>query len=296
MPPLHLLLALSVVLIWGTNFVVIKWGLVDFPPFLLSTLRFLLSALPWVFFIRRPAVPWTTLAGFGTLLGAGQFGLLYWAMQSDITPGLASLVVQSQVFFTILMAMALAGERPARPQSVALGLAVAGLALVGWRSVTDAGAAVTLVGLGLVLSAAFCWACANTVVRRAGRVNMVSFTVWSSLYAVAPLSLITVVAEGPTAIGAALSHASLGGWASVLWQAVSNTIYGFGAWNWLLSRHPAATVTPMALLVPVFGMLSSALLLDESLPAWKLSAAGLVIGGLALNIYASRLRAPLPRP
>lgn len=291
MPISHLLLALSVVFIWGTNFVVIKWGLEEFPPFLFSTLRFLFSAVPWIFLFRRPDVPWTVMAGFGTLLGAGQFGLLYWAMQHDITPGLASLVVQSQVFFTILMAMAISGERLRAPQAMALALAVGGYAIVGWRSLTDSGAAVTLLGLALVLSAAFCWACANILVRRTGRVNVVAFAVWSSLFGVLPIGAISLLAEGPQAITTALAHASMAGWLSVLWQAVANTLFGFAAWNWLMARHPAATVTPTALLVPVFGMLSSAVVLGESLPLWKLAAAFLVLAGLALNVHASRTQA-----
>ncbi len=291
MPLSHFLLALSVVFIWGTNFVVIKWGLDDFPPYLFSALRFLLSALPWVFLLRRPAVRWTAMAGFGTLLGVGQFGLLYWAMQRDITPGLASLVVQSQVFFTILMSMAISGERPTRLQGVALALAVGGYGIVGWRSAYSADTAVTTLGLMLVLAAAFSWACANILVRRVGRVNAVAFTAWSSLYAVLPISAISLTVEGPALIVASLQQASWGGWASVGWQAIGNTIFGFGAWNWLLSRHPAATVTPMALLVPVFGMLAAALLLAEALPAWKICAAALVMAGLILNFQASRMQA-----
>ncbi|KDC83782.1 EamA family transporter, partial [Bordetella bronchiseptica] len=153
MPLSHLLLALSVVFIWGTNFVVIKWALADFPPFLFAALRFLLSVLPWVLLFRRPAVPWSRLAAFGVLLGVGQFGVLYWAMQRDITPGMASLLVQSQVFFTILMSMAFTGERMRLWQALALALAVAGYAVVAWYSVADPGAAITLLGVGLVLLA-----------------------------------------------------------------------------------------------------------------------------------------------
>ncbi|MEI2415670.1 EamA family transporter [Orrella sp. JC864] len=291
MPLSHFLLALSVVFIWGTNFVVIKWGLADFPPFLFAALRFLLSALPWIFFFRRPAVPWPYLAGFGTLIGVGQFGLLYWAMQRDITPGLASLVIQSQVFFTILLSMAFSGERLSRTQAAALGLAAAGYAIVAWHGAADREAALTLLGLALVLAAAVCWACANVLVRRAGRLNMVSFTVWSSLFAIGPLTLLSLLTEGAPAWASALAQAGAGAWASVLWQAVGNTIFGFGAWNWLLMRHPAATVTPMALLVPVFGMLASALLLAEALPLWKLTAAGLVMAGLMLNFHAGRMAA-----
>ncbi len=288
MPFSHLLLALIVVFIWGTNFVVIKWGLADFPPFLFAALRFVFCVLPWLFFFRRPQVPWSALAAVGVLLGAGQFGLLYWAMQGSISPGLASLVVQSQVFFTIILAVLLTGERPRAAQYAALGLAVAGYLLVAWHSVADPAAAVTLGGLGLVLAAGLCWACANTVVRAVGRVNMAAFIVWSSVFAIPPVLAISVLAEGPARIAASVVHASWPGWTAVLWQAVGNTVFGFGAWNWLLVRHPASLITPLALLVPVFGMLSSTLLLAEPLPAWKILAALLIMGGLALNIHAGR--------
>jgi len=288
MPLSHLLLALSVVFIWGTNFVVIKWGLAEFPAFLFATLRFLLSALPWVFLFRRPAVPWRALAGAGLLLGVGQFGLLYWAMRHDISPGVASLVVQSQVFFTILMSMAFSGERARPLQVAALLLATAGYAVVAWHGATDPGAAVTLTGLGLVLTGGFAWACTNMIMRGAGRVNMVAFTAWSSLFAIIPLALISLMVDGPGRVAAALSHASGWAWLAALWQAVGNTVFAFGAWGWLLARHPAITVTPMALLVPVFGILASVALLDEPLPSWKIIAAGLVLAGLSLNVYAGR--------
>ncbi|MVW70743.1 MULTISPECIES: EamA family transporter [unclassified Bordetella] len=288
MPFTHLLLALTVVFIWGTNFVVIKWGLDEFPAFLFAALRFALSALPWVFLLRRPAVPWSLLIRAGLLLGVGQFGLVYWAMRHDISPGLASLVVQAQVFFTILMTMVINSERIRGLQIAALICATCGYALVAWYSATDATSAITLLGFGLVMTAAFCWACTNMTMRRAGRVNMLSFTAWSSLFSVPPLLLISLIVDGPTHIMHALTHASVTGWLSALWQGVGNTVFGFGVWGWLLARHPAATVTPMGLLVPIFGILSSAALLGEALPMWKILAAALVLGGLALNIYASR--------
>jgi len=288
MPVSHLLLALLVVFIWGTNFVVIKWGLEEFPSFLFATLRFVLSALPWIFVFRRPAVPWHMLISVGVLLGVGQFGLLYWAMQHDISPGMASLVVQAQVFFTILMSVLFGQEKVKPLQLWALGLAVCGYAVVAWYSVKDVTSAITLTGFGIVLAAAFSWACTNMVMRQAGRVNMLAFMSWSSLFAVPPLFLISWWFEGMASIHHALAHATLNGWLAAFWQAIGNTIFGFGVWGWLLARHSAATVAPMALLVPVFGILSSALLVEEGLPDWKLLAAGFVVGGLALNVYASR--------
>lgn len=285
MPLSHLLLALAIVFVWGTNFVVIKLGLAELPPFLFAALRFAFSAFPFVLLIRRPAVPWSRLAAFGVLLGAGQFGLLFYAMRADISPGLASLVVQSQVFFTIGLSVALNGERVRPVQWLALGLAVAGVALIALKQ----DAAATLAGLATVLTAAFCWACANLVAKSAGKVDMLGFMVWTSVFAVPPLLALSLAFEGPAAIAHGLSHASLAAWAAVAWQAVGNTLFGYGAWNWLLSRHPAATVTPSALLVPVFGMAASAWWLGEALPSWKIAAAALVLAGLSLNVLATRL-------
>lgn len=292
MPLSHLLLALAVVFVWGTNFVVIRWGLDGgMPPFLFATLRFALSALPWLLFMPRPAVPWRSLAAFGVLLGVGQFGLLYLAIRGHISPGLASLVIQLQVFFTIGLSLLLLKERVRGFQVAGLLMAMGGLLLIA----LNLGAQVTWLGLGLVLAAAFFWACANLVAKSAGRVNMLHFVVWSSAFAVPPLLLISLLTEGPAAIGHALQAASATTWATVLWQALGNSLFGYGAWNWLLSRHPAATVTPMALLVPLFGMGASALLLGEAMPGWKLGACGLVLGGLALIVLWPRLQARLAR-
>ncbi|MDG5978437.1 hypothetical protein H010_24512 [Hydrogenophaga taeniospiralis CCUG 15921] len=290
MPFSHLLLALAVVFVWGTNFVVIRWGLDGLPPFLFATLRFTFSALPWLLFVPRPTAPWRKMAAFGVLLGVGQFGLLFLAMRSSISPGLASLVVQVQVFFTIGLSLLLMREHVRGFQIAGLLLALAGLGVIALN--LDA-AVVTWLGLALVLSAAFFWACANLVIKSLGPVNMLHFMVWSSVFAVPPLFALSWLLEGPQLMQSAVVQASPLVWASVLWQALGNTLFGYGLWNWLLARHPAATVTPLALLVPVFGMGASALSLGESLPGWKLGAAALVLSGLAVIVLWPRLRARL---
>ena len=296
MPFLHLMLALAVVFVWGTNFVVIKWGLDEFEPFLFAALRFALCIVPWIFFIPRPAASWSRLAQFGVLLGVGQFGLLFMAMRADVSPGLASLIMQSQVFFTIGLSMTLQGERVTRPQYAAMALAVAGIGVIGWNSLQAGQASITPLGLVLLLGAAACWSMANMVVRRAGKVDALAFIVWSSPFSLPPLVLLALYFHGWPAIAHSLAQASLQGWASVLWQALGNTLFGFAVWNWLLARYPAATVTPSALLVPIFGMSASAWVLGEQLPGWKLIAAALVIAGLALNFYSSQRRVALPNP
>jgi O-acetylserine/cysteine efflux transporter len=284
LPAGHLLLALAVVAVWGSNFVVIKWALAVMPPFLLGFLRFAIALVPALLFVPRPAVRWPLLAAYGALIGAGQFGLLYLAIDGRIAPGLASLVIQTQVFFTIGLAMWADGERLRPAQAVALALAVLGVVLIG----VNTGGEVSALGLGLVLLAALSWAGGNQVARRMGRVDMLGVVVWSSAFALPPLALLTLLAEGPARIGGALAAADAATWAAVAWQAVGNTLFGYAVWGWLLARHPAGTIAPMALGVPVFGMASAAWWLAEPLPAWKLGAAALVIGGLVLNLLAQK--------
>lgn len=276
----HFFLALAVVAVWGTNFVVIKLALGQMPPLLFATLRFAVVVVPTVFFLPRPAVSWRNLAGYGLLIGVGQFGLLFVAMNGQISPGLASLVIQTQVFFTIGLAMLMAGESLQRVQWLALALGAAGLGVI----VSHTDGSTTPLGLGLILLAALSWAGGNLVSRAAGRINMVAYVVWSSLFAVPPLAALSLWVEGWDALAAGLQQADAFTWAAVVWQAWGNSLFGYAAWGWLLSRYSAATITPMALLVPLFGMGGSALWLGEALPGWKLLAAALVMLGLALNL------------
>jgi len=287
LPLRHFLLALAVVTIWGTNFVVIKLALGHLPPLLFAALRFTLALIPALFFLRRPAVRWQNLALYGVLIGVGQFGLLYVAMDGFISPGIASLVIQSQVFFTIALSMRLTGERVRPFQWCALLLATAGIAVIGWH--TDG--TTTILGLALILLAALAWAGGNMAAKHGQPANMLAYVVWSSAFSVPPLFALSLAFEGWDAVSAGVFHSDALTWAAIAWQAWGNTLFGYVAWGWLLARHPAATITPMALLVPVFGMGASALILGESLPTWKLVAAALVMAGLALNLLWPRLRA-----
>jgi O-acetylserine/cysteine efflux transporter len=279
------LLALAVVAVWGTNFVVIRLGLDVLPPLLFAALRFTLVIVPALLFLKRPLVPWRDLAAYGLFIGVGQFGLLFIAINGLIAPGLASLVVQVQVVFTIGFAMRGTGERLVPVQYAALGLAIAGIAII----LAHTGGTTTPLGVALVIGAALSWSLGNMVQRRAGRVDMLAFVVWSSLFAVPPLFALAFLFEGAPRIVQALGAAGPGVWAAVAWQAVGNTMFGYGAWGWLLARYPAASVAPMALMVPVFGMGAAAIWLGEPLPAWKLLAAALIIGGLAVNLFGPRL-------
>ena len=234
-----------------------------------------------------PDVPLRNLAAYGCLIGVVQFGALYIAIDGQIAPGLASLVVQTQVFFTIGLSMRLSGERVQTFQWVALLLAVSGIGVIGAH--TDA--STTGWGLLLVLLAALGWSLGNMVGKQAGPVNMLAYVVWSSVFAVPPLLVLSWLTEGWPAMQAGVLQADAFTWAAVAWQAWGNTLFGYAAWGWLLARHPASVITPMALLVPVFGMGASAWLLAEPLPDWKWLAATLVMAGLSLNVLWPHWRA-----
>jgi O-acetylserine/cysteine efflux transporter len=287
LPWSHALLALAIMVVWGTNFVIIRIALQHLPALLLAALRFAFALFPAILFVKRPKVPWSHLAAYGLLIGVGQFGVLFIAMRSDISPGLVSLVVQIQVFFTIGLAMALTKETVRGYQWLALALAFAGLGVI----LAHAGkASATPLGLALTLFAALCWGAGNTVARASGPVNMLAYVVWSSLFAVPPLLILSLVFDGWPAVRDGLLHADAATWAAVIWQAVGNSLFGYAAWGWLLARHPTATVAPTALLVPVFGMAAAAWWMAEPMPLWKLGATALIMSGLAINLLWPTLR------
>jgi len=292
LPASHLLLALAIVAVWGTNFVVIKLSLEAFSPFLFAALRYTFAFLPLVFFVPKPKVSWVNLAIYGLAVGVGQFGILYFAIDGRISPGLASLVIQTQVFFTIGFAMFFAKEHLRTYQIVAVLVAMTGLVIIALH--TDA--STTFLGLALVVFTGFSWGVANTVSRRAGSINMLAYVVWASAFAIPPLFAISFLFEGGWEhMIASIALAPPGAWAGVLWQSWGNTIFGYAAWAWLLSKHPAAVVAPAPLLVPIFGMGAAAYFLGEPLPPWKIEAAGLVITGLVVNLFWPSIASALKR-
>ena len=290
LPASHMLLALAIVAVWGTNFVVIKNCLSAFPPFLFAALRYTFALLPAVFFVPKPKVSWRSLCLYGLFTGVGQFGVMYYAINGQISPGLASLVIQTQVFFTIGFAMFFAREGLRFYQAIAVAVAMTGLLIIAVH--TDA--STTFLGLALVVFSGFSWGAANTVSRQAGSINMLSYVVWASAFSVPPLAFISYFFEGGADhLSGILLAAPVGAWIGVLWQSWGNTLFGYAAWGWLLSKHPAAVVAPAPLLVPIFGMGASAYFLGESLPVWKVLAAGLVIAGLVINLFWPSLRSQL---
>ncbi|EIK51737.1 hypothetical protein YO5_07488 [Stutzerimonas stutzeri TS44] len=279
------MLALIVIVVWGLNFVVIMLGLQDVPPMLLGALRFLLAALPAVFFIRPPRVPLRWLLAYGLTISLGQFAFLFSAMKVGMPAGLASLVLQSQAFFTLFFAALLLGERVRAGNLLGLLVAAGGLALIGAQS----GQGMTLAGFMLTIGAASMWALGNVVTRKIGDVNLVGLVVWGSLVPPLPFLALSWWLEGPTAIATALQGFGLKSLLVLAYLSFGATILGYSLWSRLLSRYPASQVAPFSLLVPVVGLSSSVLLLGERLDTLQMAGAVLVMLGLLVNIGGARL-------
>ncbi|MFF0106987.1 EamA family transporter [Streptomyces hirsutus] len=286
MRPSHVLLAVLVAAVWGVNFVVIEIGLDHFPPLLFSALRFLAAAIPAVLLVGRPKVAWKWIVGVGLALGVAKFGLLFVGMDAGMPAGLSSLVLQIQAVFTALFAFLLLGERPARVRLVGMAVALAGIGVAA----VDEGASGPLGAFALVIAAAACWGVSNVLTRRAAPADALNFMVWVSTVPVLPLLALSLLLEGPSRDLEALGALDLPGAGALLYVAWGATVFGFGAWGWLLRRHPASTVAPFSLLVPVFGMSSAALFLGEPVSPLRWCAAALLVGGVALASFGGRGR------
>jgi len=295
--PRDLALTLAVVAVWGYTFVPIKVALTEVPPFTLAALRFFLAAVPMVFFVRPPAMPWRSVVAYGFAIGVCQFGLLFLGIKLGMPAGLSSMVIQVQVFFTIGLAVAFAGDRLHRHSLVGAAIAAAGMIVLAAYKLAS-GLTGTMVGFALVLGAAFAWAAGNIIAKRgagAHGADMFALTVWSSLVPPLPLAALGFAFEGGSALLQTIASMSPLAWGCVLAMSYGATLFGFGSWNALLHRYPTALISPFALLIPVSGLASGALFLGESLAPAQMAGAALVFVGLVYNVYGLRLRALLAR-
>lgn len=275
-------LILVVVFIWGTNFVAIRWGLDDMPPFLFNATRFFLVAFPAVFFIPKPATSWRNIALLGLFICTLQFSLLFLAMQMGLPAGVASLLMQVQVVFTLLLSAMVFKERVIMGQVLGVLVAFSGF---GVLTLSDNPTMPNALPFFIALAGAFAWACGNLVYKVSGDANRFHLTVYAALIAPVPMLIMSLLFETHNPI-AVLGAMSFKGWGSLLYNSLLSTIVAYGIWGTLLGRYPSILVVPWSLLVPVFGMSAAALLLGEHITRQDILAALLILAGLFICIIA----------
>lgn len=296
MPVRHRLIAVAVAVIWGVNFLAIHASLGSFPPFLLVAVRFTLLAIPTLLLVPRPQVPLRWLIGYGLGFGVAQFTFLYAGMAAGLPTGLASLVLQASGPFTLVLGALMLAEKVAGRQWLGIGVAVAGMALVG---ISRAQAA-SLVPFLLVLLGALGWAFGNLSSRLAQPPNPLHLTMWMSVVVPVPMLALSLVFEGPAQIGAALagslSIGAIPAWLGLAYTCVIGTVVGSGLWTWLLARHPAGVVAPFSMLVPVVGILAATVVLGER-PTWlELIGGVIVVSGVLIGATRRPVATPTVEP
>jgi O-acetylserine/cysteine efflux transporter len=290
MRPRDLFLTLAVVLVWGLNYVFIKQVLVALPPLLVVALRYALIALPLLPFVKRPPIPLRWLAAYGIILGTLHHGGLFVGMYAGLSAGLASLVIQTNVFFTAIFAWALFKERIGLWPTVGMGLAASGLALIAFNT----GQTGTFLGFTLVLASVMFWSVATMITRHASRsatgpVDPLSFMVWASVFPLLPTFALSLLMEGPSRIVAGFAGLSISVLTGLAFITYGSTLFGFVVWNRLIATYGATRTSQFSLLVPIVGMVSAAVFAGETLTPLKEIAAGLVIAGLAVSVFGARL-------
>ena len=288
MPPRDLILIGLVILAWGSNFTAMKLALDELPPFLFVGLRFAIL-LPLIVVLKRPKVPWWKIIAVGALINMGQFAFLFAALEANATAGLGSLLIQTQAPITIFLSFLIFGERITTWQAAGLAVALAGIGLFA----LSAGGNVTPLGLGLILLAALCWALGNLVLKRMGRVNTLALFIWASLVPPLPMLALSFAVEGAAPF-ATLAAMTAEGWLAVIYVALASTVLGYTLWGALLARHPASTVTPFALLIPVVGIAVAWAVLGERPGPLDWAGTTVILAGLALIQIRPRRRQAKP--
>lgn len=292
------LAAFCVVLIWGTNFLAMKFALREMTPFQLGAGRYLFALLPLILFYRPPRLHWRFVLAYGLLQGVGQFGCLFLALKVGMSAALASVLLQTQVFFTALFGFVLLGERASKFLLAGLALAALGIGCFSMNYLAPgAGPATggtTPLGFLLVLCSAAMWAGSNLVVRRAqqsGAVfDVIPFMVWSSLVPVLPFVLLSSAFDDAATRWRWLA-APWTTWASLAYLGWFATILAYALWTGLLKRHPMNRVAPFSLAVPVLGISTGMLVLGDVITSWQWAGTALVVASLAITILGPRMRA-----
>lgn len=302
MTPIHIALAVLVTFIWGVNFTFIAWALESFPPLMLTALRFFFTAMPLVLFLKPPKFNRTLfIYAIGTFVM--QYAFVFTAMHLGASAGLTALLLQVQIFITVLLAYVILGEAVSRMQIIGMLVGVLGLGVIA----LNLGGDMPLVGFICILIAAIGWSFGNIASKQASMqqstsnistaapvnsnnkasnkssaLSALALVVWGGLIACVILILSSLLFENDAWALATFTQASFKSWLSLGFIVYISTLIGFGLWAHLLSQNIASKVMPFALLVPLFGMATSVLLLGEVVTWWKMLAMILILSGLIL--------------
>lgn len=290
-----LFFAIMVVIVWGANFTFIRLGLDGVPSMLLVAARYLV-VIPAVFFVKRPNISLKLALAYGVCVGVIQFSCLFYAMQIGMPAGLSSIVLQSAAFMTPILAMLLLKETMKKVQFIGLFIAAGGLYFIAKSSMSGNITAIPLFALLLTLLAAFFWALSNIILKiasnkvseRREKLDMLGVVVWTSLIPPIPALIFAFMLDSPDTIYSALTNLSPISIFSIAYLGFGSTLFGYGMWSSLLAKYPASKIAPLSLMVPITGLLTARIVLDERLSSLQWIGGMIIIIGLAFSTLAGQ--------
>ena len=274
----HIAMAILVAAVWGFNFIAVKSGLNEMPPYLYGAGRFAIAALP-ALFVAKPRTSWAMIIGIGLTLGVFKFTLMFMGIHYGMSAGLASLVLQSQAFFTLLFSYLIFKSQIRPNQIIGMTIAAVGMNLIA----VDTQDQSSTLGFILILSAAVAWGIANILYRMVGDVDMFALTAWSSVIPPIPMFMVSVYSEGWDVVITSIQTMTSMGWLCLAYTACVSSWIGATLWAVLIKSYPPHKVAPFSLLVPVFGITFASLILGERFTQMNMIASGLIFAGLIIN-------------
>lgn len=276
-------LAILITFLWALNFIVIKIGLESFPPLLFSALRFILCAIPLVFFIDRKGMSFKTIIGVGFFLGFIKFGLLFVGMHLGMTAALSSVVLQVQTFFTAILAYFILKQTLSLIKISGMIIAFFGIAgmFVDRLNNTEIG----FYSFSLIVIAGFAWAVSNIITNKSEKVEPFSLVIWMSLVPPIPLFILSYFFE--TNQIAVLMNIGFKEIIVLLYTSGISTLFGFAIWSRLIKENGASQIAPFSLLVPVFGVVLS-YIYGETLTLIEIISSLVMFIGLIVFVIGER--------
>ncbi len=286
-----IILAVILVTIWGVNFTVIKLGLDGVPSMLLVTLRYVLTAFPAIFFVKKPETEWKYIILYGLFVGIGQFACLFYAMEIGMPAGIASIVLQIQAFISPVMAMIFLNESIKSKQIIGFVIAASGLVIIGLENAKSGIDAIPFTAIILSLLAPIFWAASNIVARIASdkalsdgkKLDMFSLVVWSALIPPIPMLGISLMLDTPQTILNVVTNLNGVSIFAIIYLAFGATLFGYGVWGSLLGRYPMGKIAPLPLAVPVIALISARIILNEHLSGMQWIGVVVILAGLIIT-------------
>ena len=283
--PKQTLMALTVPLLWGLGFVFAKGAINHFPPILLMAFRFSLTALVLVWFAPLPKGKFIAIFKIAIVAAAIQYSLTFTGVKG-LEAGLASIIVQLEVPFLVILGAVLLNEKPDSKKWIGIAVSFLGVAIMSQQDELSG----SLVSIILVLSGCFAWALGQVMVRKLTDITGMQVTAWIAVLATPQLFLMSAIFEQGQI--EAIQTAKPIVWWTVLYLGLIMTCLGYYFWNSLIRQHDVGKVAPFLLLLPVFSVFGGNIFLGETLTLEKFYGGSTILIGIAIITLNKRLIFP----